>query len=271
MWRTCWLPERPDAISPGGASEIRHLIQLDDGDLTHALCPAGRAAHGATLPERYEAYFVLAGRGEIWRRLGDREGITVLRPGRWVEIPAGTEFQYRAYRETTVVFLVVVLPSWQPDAYHTIDAGPWPAGGYLAPPTDDAQQLSADWMTGDLAAAPSHVGLHGLDVRLLTREPSGAMAHLALPPERLSFPVRHTGAHQIWFVAGGQGELWRHADSREDEVVLLRDGVALDIPAGTDFQVRSTGLTPLHIVTLTLPRVGSRSELSPSPSQRWAP
>src|SRR5664279_2847602 len=86
----------PDANSPDGSAEIGNLLSSPQGDLTHAVCPAGAVASVHQLPELYEAYYILAGHGEIWRASSGRQAITALRPGRWVEMPPLTHFQYRA-------------------------------------------------------------------------------------------------------------------------------------------------------------------------------
>ena len=123
-WRTAWLPREATNRSPGGASEIRQVIQLPQGQVTHAVCAAGNVAEAAVLPERYEMFYVLAGAGELWRRAPHGEEIVSLRPGRTVEIPMGTEFQYRAL-DADVMFLVIVTPMWTPDAYQSLPgAGP---------------------------------------------------------------------------------------------------------------------------------------------------
>ena len=117
------LSTDPDSASPGG-TEIRYLIKSSLGDLTHATCPERQVAPVHKLLGLHEAYYVLAGNGEIWRRTDDREGITALRPGRWVEMPAGTEFQFRAGRDAALVLLVIVMPSWQPHLFHIVEGGP---------------------------------------------------------------------------------------------------------------------------------------------------
>jgi hypothetical protein len=61
MDRTKVIGEKPNYISPGGASEIRELIQRPQGELTHATCPSGRISHPAALDGLYEMFFVLAG------------------------------------------------------------------------------------------------------------------------------------------------------------------------------------------------------------------
>jgi hypothetical protein len=42
------LPADPDAVSPGGGAEIRHLLTSPYGDLTHAVCRAGEEARSTT-------------------------------------------------------------------------------------------------------------------------------------------------------------------------------------------------------------------------------
>ena len=43
-----------------------------------------------------EIWFVLAGRGEMWRKQGEREEIVDLAPGQCLTLPLGTHFQFRA-------------------------------------------------------------------------------------------------------------------------------------------------------------------------------
>lgn len=47
--RSAYLGESADHPSPSGASEIRLLIQREEGEITHATCPAGRIAEAATV------------------------------------------------------------------------------------------------------------------------------------------------------------------------------------------------------------------------------
>ena len=68
---THYLSERPDSSSPDGSAEIRDILTFPAGGMAHAVCPAGMAAGVHELPELDEAYFILAGKGEIWRRMGD--------------------------------------------------------------------------------------------------------------------------------------------------------------------------------------------------------
>ena len=60
--------------------------------------------------------------------------------------------------------------------------------------------------------------------------------------------------HEIWYVLNGHGEIWRRDPEGHEEVTLLAAGTAIDLPLGTAFQFRSTGLGPLAVVILTMPR-----------------
>jgi hypothetical protein len=65
-WATHDLPDDPDYISPGGASEIRLLPSFPSGELAHATAPPGAVSAAAALTGITECFFVSAGRGELW-------------------------------------------------------------------------------------------------------------------------------------------------------------------------------------------------------------
>jgi mannose-6-phosphate isomerase-like protein (cupin superfamily) len=64
--------------------------------------------------------------------------------------------------------------------------------------------------------------------------------------------IRHKTVHEIWYILGGEGELWRRTE-RQDEVVSLRAGVVVTIPVGADFQFRTLGDEPLRFIMCTTP------------------
>ena len=87
--KTTILPEHPDAKSPAGA-DIRFVMACDAGNMIHSTVPhqqVNRATMHATVSE---LWFVLEGRGEIWRDDGDESCVTALVPGTSVDIPVGT-------------------------------------------------------------------------------------------------------------------------------------------------------------------------------------
>jgi mannose-6-phosphate isomerase-like protein (cupin superfamily) len=73
-----------------------------------------------------EIWFVVAGRGEMWRRQGGREEVTVLEPGVCLTIPLGTAFQFRAGPPGLRV-VAATVPPWPEDGEGEArpERGPW--------------------------------------------------------------------------------------------------------------------------------------------------
>ena len=111
--------------SPLGAN-IRYLMDGPHGNMIHSTVPpgmTGRACHFRTIDEYW---FVLSGRGEIWRRAVDgTESVTELRPGVSVDIPLGTAFQYRCRGSEPLTFICTALPPWPGDDEAVLVDGPW--------------------------------------------------------------------------------------------------------------------------------------------------
>ena len=63
---------------------------------------------------------------------------------------------------------------------------------------------------------------------------------------------RHRTVDEIWYFHEGRGEMWRR-DAIFEEVVSLKPGFCLTIPAGTSCQFRSTGDSPLSAFAVTMP------------------
>lgn len=90
------------------------------------------------------------------------------------------------------------------------------------------------------------------EIRLLLSNFHTSVAHGTLPAGRVSLAVRHKTVHEIWYVLGGEGELWRRDDHHE-EVVRLRAGVSVTIPLGAKFQFRTISHEPLRFIMCTTP------------------
>jgi mannose-6-phosphate isomerase-like protein (cupin superfamily) len=112
--------------------------------------------------------------------------------------------------------------------------------------------MNADFATMRLPGAPDTVAPDGSDVRILLQLARGSMAHFELAAGRVSGAVAHRTVEEIWYVLGGQGEMWRRQGERE-ETVPLQPGTCLSIPAGTHFQFRATAGGPLAVVGVTMP------------------
>jgi len=105
------LPKEYDYLAPD-KSEIRLLMQGDEGGLAHCILPAGKVS----LPVRHrtveELWYVLAGGGDIWRARGDEERVDSVVAGDSVWIPVGVCFQFRASKAEDLKVLIATMPRW---------------------------------------------------------------------------------------------------------------------------------------------------------------
>ena len=124
------LPAAADVLAPDG-SEVRVMAALPGGSMAHFRLAPGAVARAMTHRTVDEAWYVVAGAGEIWRRQGVpgdvREVITALAPGLSLTIPQGTAFQFRASAGSPLDIVAVTLPPW-PGPDEAVSAqGPWSA------------------------------------------------------------------------------------------------------------------------------------------------
>lgn len=121
---TSQLPPRPTVVAPDG-SDVRVLLALAGGGMAHFELAAGRTSAAITHRTVEEIWYVVAGRGEMWRRQGASEEIVPLRPGLCLTIPLGTHFQFRSAADSPLAAVAVTMPPW-PGAHEAVAvAGPW--------------------------------------------------------------------------------------------------------------------------------------------------
>lgn len=114
------------------------------------------------------------------------------------------------------------------------------------------KQKQTVFETRHLPAEVDVLAPDGSEIRLLLANAHASVAHGSLPPGGLSVAIRHKTVDEIWYILGGEGELWRRTDAQE-EVVHLRAGVSVSIPLGAWFQFRTVGDDPLRFVMCTTP------------------
>jgi mannose-6-phosphate isomerase-like protein (cupin superfamily) len=118
------LPVQPDTKAPDG-SDVRVLLQLPRGSLAHFTLAPGRTSLAVAHRTVEEIWFFLAGRGEMWRKLGEQEAIATVDPGVCVTIPAGTHFQFRSLGEEPLSAVAVTMPPWPGEGEAYPVAGKW--------------------------------------------------------------------------------------------------------------------------------------------------
>jgi mannose-6-phosphate isomerase-like protein (cupin superfamily) len=121
------LPDDVTVLAPDG-SQIRELLRLGRGSLAHCSLPPG----GVSLAVRHrtieELWYVLAGRGEVWRKEGQREEVVEVGPGVCLDIPRGAHFQFRTVGDDALVFLIATMPPWPGPQEAVRVEDHWPTG-----------------------------------------------------------------------------------------------------------------------------------------------
>ena len=120
------LPAEPTATAPDGSS-VRELLSLRSGSAAHFELTPGAVSRAGRHRTVDEIWFILASRGEMWRRAGSLEEVVVLEPGLCLTIPVGTSFQFRALGDSPLSAFAVTMP-------------PWPAGS-----DDEWVEVEAHW------------------------------------------------------------------------------------------------------------------------------
>jgi mannose-6-phosphate isomerase-like protein (cupin superfamily) len=123
---TLRLPADRTVVAPDG-SDVRVLLGLSSGGMAHFELSAGQTSMAVTHRTVEEIWFVVTGRGEMWRRQGEREEIVALEPGVCLTIPLGTHFQFRASPDEALAAVAVTMPPWPGEDEAVQVTGPWSA------------------------------------------------------------------------------------------------------------------------------------------------
>lgn len=105
------LPRSRTAIAPDG-SDVRVLLSLAGGSMAHFELAPDQISTAVAHKTIEEIWYVLGGRGEMWRRHEGEEQAVPLARGDCLTIPVGTRFQFRAFGDTPLSILGVRLPPW---------------------------------------------------------------------------------------------------------------------------------------------------------------
>ncbi len=117
------IPEAYHHIAPDGA-EVRELMENMHGGIAHCILKADIVSLITQHRTVSEFWYILSGKGEIWRKNGSKEEVTPLSAGVTLEIPVGTIFQYRS--SSDLHFIIVTMPPWSGmDEAIMIDQGKW--------------------------------------------------------------------------------------------------------------------------------------------------
>ncbi len=123
-FNTMRLPTEPDVVAPDG-SGVRILLGLNGGTMAHFELAPGQTSKAVTHRTVKEIWFVLSGRGEMWRKQADREEIVRIEPGVCLTIPLKTHFQFRSADDVPLTAVAITMPPWPGEDEATIVPGKW--------------------------------------------------------------------------------------------------------------------------------------------------
>src|SRR5215211_5511316 len=108
---TKMLADEPDDIAPD-TSEIRLLASATRGSMAHGTLAPGEVSLAVRHRTVEEVWYVVEGRAQIWRKLGDDEKVVDAGPGSSLSIPVGTHFQFRTVGDEPFQFIMCTMPPW---------------------------------------------------------------------------------------------------------------------------------------------------------------
>ena len=119
------ISDEPDATAPDG-SDVRLLVTSPRGSMAHIELAPGEVSEAMMHNTVEELWFITAGEGEMWRKLGELEEVTQLHPGLSLSIPIGTHFQFRnTNEEDPLEAVAVTMPPWPGDNEAVAVKGKW--------------------------------------------------------------------------------------------------------------------------------------------------
>jgi len=116
----------PDAIAPDG-SEVRVLCQLSRGGLAIFSLPPDAVSKAVAHRTVDEAWYIVSGKGRMWRTLFDQDEIAELGPGVSLTIPTGTHFQFRCDGGEALTVIGATMPPWPGEGEAYSVEGVWEA------------------------------------------------------------------------------------------------------------------------------------------------
>jgi mannose-6-phosphate isomerase-like protein (cupin superfamily) len=116
------LPAARTAIAPDG-SDVRVLLRLAGGSVAHFELAPGETSTAVAHKTVEEIWYVLSGRGQMWRKDNSSEAVTELERGLCLSIPTGTHFQFRALGDVPLAIIGVTMPPWPIDKEEAVVVG----------------------------------------------------------------------------------------------------------------------------------------------------
>ena len=118
------LADAPVVQAPDG-STVHVLCRLAGGSMACFSLEAGQVATAVRHRTVDEIWYVVAGRGEMWRSGPEGASTIALVPGVSLTIPVGCGFQFRAAPDSDLAAVAITMPPWPGEGEVEPVPGPW--------------------------------------------------------------------------------------------------------------------------------------------------
>lgn len=115
------------AVTAPDGSTVRILAGASRGSMAHFMLPSYGVARAVRHRTVEELWFIVSGRGRMWRCDADTENVVVLETGVSLAIPCGTSFQFRSDSAEPLHAVGVTMPPWPGDDEAYFVEGLWDA------------------------------------------------------------------------------------------------------------------------------------------------
>jgi len=105
------LPIEYTVLAPDG-SEIRELVRVSGGSMAHCTLPEGATSMAVTHCTVDEVWYVVSGRGQVWRKREAEDSVVDASPGLSLSIEVGTHFQFRNTGDKPLCIVITTMPPW---------------------------------------------------------------------------------------------------------------------------------------------------------------
>ena len=112
--------------APDG-SRVQVLLSLQGSSMATFTLQPWQVSAAVTHRSVEELWYVVAGRGRMWRRDALHEAIVALEPGLCLSVPLGTAFQFRCDGDAPLVAVAVTMPPWPGEDEAVAAEGAWDA------------------------------------------------------------------------------------------------------------------------------------------------
>ena len=106
---------------------VRILAAATRGSMARFTLPPHGVARAVRHRSVEELWFIVSGRGRMWRCDADTEEVVGLEHGTSLAIPCGASFQFRSDSAEPLHAVGVTMPPWPGDDEACFVEGPWDA------------------------------------------------------------------------------------------------------------------------------------------------